>query len=293
MTQVEAAHDSAADGSALVFPEGFVWGTATAAYQIEGGAAEDGRTPSIWDTFSHTRGKVFGGDTGDVAADHYHRYRDDVALMAELGAGAYRFSTSWSRVMPNGGPSINRDGIDFYSRLVDELLSRNITPTLTLYHWDLPQELQDAGGWAARDTAYRFADYAAVMAGALGDRVGFWTTLNEPWCSAFLGYAGGVHAPGHTDGAEALAAVHHLLLAHGLGIQALRAALPATSQLAITLNPAVARSATSTGCRTASGSIRCSVAATPTTFGRSLPRCRTGAMSATATCPSLRHRSTS
>jgi len=245
MTQLDAVEDSAVDRSAIVFPDGFVWGTATAAYQIEGGATEGGRTPSIWDTFSHTPGKVFAGETGDVAADHYHRYRDDVALMAELGAGAYRFSTSWSRVIPTGTGPTNREGIDFYSRLVDELLARNITPTLTLYHWDLPQELQDAGGWTVRDTAYRFADYAAVMADALGDRVGFWTTLNEPWCSAFLGYAAGVHAPGHTDGAEALAAVHHLLLGHGLGIQALRAALPAKAQLAITLNPAVARPATS------------------------------------------------
>ena len=245
MTQIDAVHDSSAANSALVFPEGFVWGTATAAYQIEGGAAEGGRTPSIWDTFSRTPGKVFAGDTGDVAADHYHRYRDDVALMAHLGAGAYRFSTSWSRVIPTGTGPTNREGIDFYSRLVDELLANNISPTLTLYHWDLPQELQDAGGWPNRDTAYRFAEYAAVMAEALGDRVGFWTTMNEPWCSAFLGYAGGVHAPGHTNGGEALAAVHHLLLGHGLAVQALRAALPATAQVAITLNPAMARPATS------------------------------------------------
>jgi beta-glucosidase len=225
------------------FPPGFVWGTATAAYQIEGAAAAGGRTPSIWDTFSHTPGKVFRGETGDIAADHYHRYSDDVALMADLGVNAYRFSVSWSRVVPRGVGALNPEGVDFYSRLVDRLLASGITPALTLYHWDLPQELQDAGGWPARDTAYRFADYAAALADVLGDRVGFWTTLNEPWCSAFLGYAAGVHAPGHTSGAEALAAVHHLLLGHGLATQALRSALPASAKLAITLNPAQARPA--------------------------------------------------
>lgn len=246
MTQIETLQDAderAAVGG-LAFPERFVWGTATAAYQIEGAATEGGRTPSIWDTFSHTPGKVFDGDTGDVAADHYHRYREDAALMAELGVNSYRFSVSWSRVIPTGVGALNREGVDFYSRLVDELLGRGIAPALTLYHWDLPQELQDAGGWTARDTAYRFADYAAALAGVLGDRVSFWTTLNEPWCSAFLGYAAGVHAPGHTSGAEALAAVHHLLLGHGLAIQGLRSALPTSTQLAITLNPAVARPAT-------------------------------------------------
>ena len=155
----------------LRFPPRFIWGAATAAYQIEGAAAEDGRTPSIWDVFSHTPGKVANGETGDVAADHYHRYRDDVALMADLGIAAYRFSVSWPRVMPGGGVAINRKGIDFYSRLVDELLGAGIAPTLTLYHWDLPAELDDAGGWLNRDTAYRFADYAAAVAGELGDRV--------------------------------------------------------------------------------------------------------------------------
>jgi beta-glucosidase len=246
MTQIEALEDAgerAAVGG-LTFPSRFVWGTATASYQIEGAVAEGGRTPSIWDTFSHTPGKVFEGDNGDVAADHYHRYREDVALMSELGVNSYRFSVSWSRVIPTGVGSLNREGVDFYSRLVDELLEHGISPALTLYHWDLPQELQDAGGWTSRDTAYRFADYAAALAGVLGDRVNFWTTLNEPWCSAFLGYAAGVHAPGHTSGAEALAAVHHLLLGHGLAIQNLRSALPASTQLAITLNPAVARPAT-------------------------------------------------
>ncbi|WP_299527734.1 GH1 family beta-glucosidase [uncultured Streptomyces sp.] len=218
------------------FPAGFVWGAATAAYQVEGAAAEDGRTPSIWDTFSRTPGKVRNGDTGDIAADHYHRYRDDVALMKELGLGAYRFSISWSRVQPTGrGPAVER-GLDFYRRLVDELLEAGITPVATLYHWDLPQELEDAGGWPERATAERFADYAEIMAGALGDRVGLWTTLNEPWCSAYLGYASGVHAPGRTEPASSLRAAHHLNLAHGRAIGALRAQLPASAQTSVTLN---------------------------------------------------------
>ncbi|MEU2023048.1 GH1 family beta-glucosidase [Streptomyces sp. NPDC016469] len=218
------------------FPTGFVWGAATAAYQVEGAAAEDGRTPSIWDTFSRTPGKVRNGDTGDIAADHYHRYRDDVALMKQLGLKAYRFSISWSRVQPTGrGPAVER-GLDFYRKLVDELLEAGITPVATLYHWDLPQELEDAGGWPERATAERFADYAAIMAGALGDRVGMWTTLNEPWCSAFLGYGSGVHAPGRTEPASALRAAHHLNLAHGRAIEVLRGQLPATAQTSVTLN---------------------------------------------------------
>jgi beta-glucosidase len=197
----------------------FLWGTATAAYQIEGGATDDGRTPSIWDTFSHTPGKVLGGDTGDVACDHYHRSSDDVRLMAKIGVGGYRFSTSWSRVQPGGsGPATPR-GLDFYKRLIDDLRAQNIEPFLTLNHWDLPQELEDAGGWPARDTAYRFAEYAKLMHDALGDRVHYWTTHNEPWCAAFLGYGSGEHAPGRTDGAAALAAAHHLNLGHGLAVQ--------------------------------------------------------------------------
>ncbi|MEU1016046.1 GH1 family beta-glucosidase [Streptomyces sp. NPDC005898] len=225
----------------LTFPAGFLWGAATSAYQIEGAVREDGRTPSIWDTFSHTPGRTVGGDTGDVAVEHYHRYRDDVALMADLGLNAYRFSVSWSRVQPTGrGPAVQR-GLDFYRRLVDELLARGIEPTLTLYHWDLPQELEDAGGWPARETAYRFAEYAGLVAEALGDRVHSWITLNEPWCSAFLGYGSGVHAPGRTDPAAALRAAHHLNLAHGLGTQALRAALPARARVAVSLNSAVVR----------------------------------------------------
>ena len=244
MTSTEITAAAPATAERLTFPEDFIWGTATAAYQIEGAVAEDGRTPSIWDTFSHTPGKVAGGDTGDVADDHYHRYASDIALMAELGMRAYRFSTAWPRIVPDGTGPTNRLGIDFYSRLVDVLLDAGIEPVLTLYHWDLPQSLQDNGGWTNRDTAQHFADYAGVVAAALGDRVSSWTTLNEPWCSAFLGYGAGVHAPGHTSGAQALAASHHLLLGHGLAVQALRARLPATARLSITLNPAVARPAT-------------------------------------------------
>ncbi|GAA1891418.1 GH1 family beta-glucosidase [Actinomadura bangladeshensis] len=216
------------------FPEGFLWGAATAAYQIEGAAREDGRAPSIWDTFSHTPGKVLDGDTGDVATDHYHRWREDVATMAALGIGAYRFSISWSRVLPGGTP--NQKGLDFYSRLVDELLEHGIAPVATLYHWDLPQDLEDAGGWTERDTARRFGDYAERIGRVLGDRVHTWTTLNEPWCSAFLGYASGVHAPGRTDPAGALAAAHHLNLAHGLAVRALRGVTPPSARHSVTLN---------------------------------------------------------
>ncbi|MFV2021074.1 GH1 family beta-glucosidase [Micromonospora sp. LOL_023] len=219
----------------FLFPPGFLWGAATAAYQIEGAASVDGRTPSIWDTFSHTPGKVLGGDSGDVACDHYHRYRDDVGLMAELGLKSYRFSVSWPRVQPGGSGPANQAGLDFYRRLVDELLTQGIEPWLTLYHWDLPQPLEDAGGWPARDTAARFADYAELVHGALGDRVRYWTTLNEPWCSAFLGYGSGVHAPGVTDGAASVRAAHHLMLGHGLAVQAMRAARP-DHDFGVTLN---------------------------------------------------------
>jgi beta-glucosidase len=215
------------------FPPGFVWGVATAAYQIEGAADEDGREPSVWDTFSHTPGRVRGGHTGDVADDHYHRYADDLDLIARLGVPAYRFSVSWPRVIRDGVP--NAAGLDFYDRLVDGLLERGIEPWLTLYHWDLPQALEDRGGWPERDTAHRFADLAGVVAHRLGDRVTRWTTLNEPWCSSFLGYGSGRHAPGRTDPEDALAAAHHLLLGHGLAVDVLRAAVPA-AQVGITLN---------------------------------------------------------
>ncbi|SOD75157.1 beta-glucosidase [Jatrophihabitans sp. GAS493] len=226
------------------FPPGFVWGAATAAYQIEGAVAEDGRGPSIWDTFSHTPGRVIGNETGDTAADHYHRVPDDVALMASLGLQAYRFSVAWSRIVPTGSGAVNRQGLDFYSRLVDELLSHHIDPVVTLYHWDLPQPLEDLGGWANRDTASRFAEYAQIIGQELGDRVRVFGTLNEPWCSAFLGYASGVHAPGRTDLVASLMAAHHLNLAHGLGTSALRAVLPADSQISITLNLHQVRPAT-------------------------------------------------
>ncbi|MDD9381164.1 GH1 family beta-glucosidase [Streptomyces sp. ZAF1911] len=223
-------------GTGLRFPTGFRWGTATAAYQIEGAATENGRTPSIWDTFSRTPGKVRNGDTGDIAADHLHRMPDDVKLMKELGVTDYRFSVSWPRVQPTGrGPAVER-GLDFYRRLVDELLANGIRPVATLYHWDLPQELEDAGGWPERDTAHRFAEYADLVARALGDRVSTWTTLNEPWCGAFLGYGNGVHAPGRTSDLSALRAAHHFNLAHGGAARVLRDRLPSTAEISLTLN---------------------------------------------------------
>jgi beta-glucosidase len=209
----------------------FLWGAATSSYQIEGATAEDGRGPSIWDTFAATPGKVDNGDTGEVAADHYHRYPEDVAIMAELGLGAYRFSIAWPRVQPLGSGAVDQRGLDFYRRLIDTLLEQGIEPWPTLYHWDLPQPLEDAGGWPERDTALRFADYAAVVHEALADRVTRWTTLNEPWCSAFLGYATGRHAPGRQEPAAAVRAAHHLLLGHGLAV----AAMPG-ARVGITLN---------------------------------------------------------
>ena len=225
------------------FPADFLWGSATASYQIEGAVAEDGRAPSIWDTFSHTPGKVLDGDTGDVAVDHYHRVPEDVAIMAGLGLQAYRFSVSWSRVLPAGTGEVNQAGVDFYSDLVDRLIAAGIKPVVTLYHWDLPQALEDEGGWTNRATAYAFAEYARVVARALGDRIHLWTTLNEPWCSSFLGYASGVHAPGVTDPAAALAAVHHLNLAHGLGALAIREELGEDTAVSVTLNLHVTRAA--------------------------------------------------
>ncbi|MGY2065792.1 GH1 family beta-glucosidase [Blastococcus sp. SYSU DS0619] len=218
----------------LDFPPGFTFGAATAAYQIEGAVDADGRGPSIWDTFSHTPGRTFQGHTGDVAAEHYTRYRDDVALMAELGLSAYRFSVAWSRVLPEGAGRVEQRGLDFYRRLVDELLSAGVDPWLTLYHWDLPQALQDRGGWAARDTAARFADYAGIVHDALGDRVRHWSTLNEPMCSALLGHMSGQHAPGQRDAVAASRATHHLLLGHGLATRVLRE--KGADSLGITLN---------------------------------------------------------
>ena len=221
------------------FPGDFLFGAATAAYQIEGAASEDGRTASIWDTFSRVPGAVVNADNGDVACDHYHRYATDVGLMKELGLQTYRFSTSWARIRPDGGP-VNPAGLDFYSRLVDELLGAGIKPWLTLYHWDLPQALEETGGWVNRDTAEKFRDYALSVHDVLGDRVGVWTTLNEPWCSAFVGYTAGVHAPGRQSKTDGLAAGHHLLLGHGLAVEALRERDPAL-ELGITLNLTVAK----------------------------------------------------
>lgn len=216
------------------FDPDFLFGAATAAFQIEGGQYDGGRRDSIWDAFCRVEGAVIDGDDGSVACDHYHRYAEDVELMASLGVQSYRFSTSWSRVRPDGGPT-NSAGLDFYSRLVDKLLEHDIMPWLTLYHWDLPQAIEDEGGWRNRDTAYRFQDYALAVHNRLGDRVPVWTTLNEPWCAAFLGYVSGAHAPGDQDPAAGLAAMHHLLLGHGLTVQALRAADPAL-RLGLTLN---------------------------------------------------------
>jgi beta-glucosidase len=215
------------------FPPEFLWGSATAAAQIEGAAHEGGKEDSIWDAFARVPGAVAGGDTPEVAVDHYHRMPQDVALMKQLGLRSYRFSTSWARVKP-GDRSPNRVGLDFYSRLVDELLEADILPWLTLYHWDLPQALEERGGWANRDTAYRFRDYAELMHHTLGDRVEHWTTFNEPLCSSLIGYAGGEHAPGRQEPAAALAALHHQHLAHGLAARTLRRR--GAQNLGITLN---------------------------------------------------------
>ncbi len=209
-----------------VLPAGFTWGVATSAYQIEGAVGEDGRSPSIWDTFSHLPGKTAGGDTGDVACDHYHRWPGDIGLMNELGVGAYRFSIAWPRVLPGGFGPASRAGLSYYDRLVDVLLAAGITPFPTLYHWDLPQVLQDRGGWAGRETALRFADYAALVAGLLGDRVTDWATINEPRCAAWIGNLEGRHAPGLSDIDVAVPVSYHLLLGHGLAAQAVRAAVP-------------------------------------------------------------------
>jgi beta-glucosidase len=224
--------------TARAFPSNFLFGAATAAFQIEGAAHEDGRRDSIWDAFCRVPGAVINADNGDVACDHYHRYTDDVALMKSMGLQTYRFSTSWSRVRPDGGP-VNAQGVDFYKRLVDELLDADILPWLTLYHWDLPQALQDKGGWANRDTADRFTEYALDMHDALGDRVDVWTTLNEPWCSSFLSYTAGLHAPGHYSVTEGVLAAHHLMLGHGQAVRELRAR-DASLNLGITLNLTVA-----------------------------------------------------
>lgn len=216
----------------------FRLGVATSSYQIEGAVREDGRLPSVWDTFSHSEGRTKDGGTGDVACDHYHRYQGDLDLMAWLGVDAYRFSVAWPRVVPTGRGAVNEKGLDFYERLVDGLLERDIAPSVTLYHWDLPQALEDEGGWLNRATAQAFADYSAAVADRLGDRVDLWLTHNEPWCQAFLGYEIGLFPPGRKDFSEALLCAHHLLLSHGLAVQALRARVKAPIGIAPNFMPA-------------------------------------------------------
>ncbi|HEX9380323.1 MAG TPA: GH1 family beta-glucosidase [Gaiellaceae bacterium] len=217
------------------FPHDFVWGAATASYQIEGAAHEAGRGESVWDRFCATPGKVRNGDSGEVACDFYHRYRNDVALMRELGLDAFRFSIAWPRVLPTGRGQINEAGLDFYDRFVDDLLANEIEPFATLFHWDTPQVLEDAGGWPARATAEAFVEYTDAVVGRLGDRVRNWITHNEPWVHAWIGHAWGEHAPGRTNETDAVAAAHHLLLSHGWAVEAIRRASP-DAQVGITLN---------------------------------------------------------
>jgi beta-galactosidase len=217
-------------------PHDFVVGTATAAYQIEGATREDGRGDSIWDTFVRVPGAISDGTDGDVADDHYHRYAEDIAILAGLGMTAYRFSIAWPRIQPTGSGPANQAGLDFYRRIAETCHEHGVTPYATLYHWDLPQPLEDDGGWLNLDTAAAFRDYAALTHDALGDVIKHWITLNEPWCSAFLGYGNGVHAPGRTLGAEALKAAHHLLLGHGLAVNAMRESRHSDSVLGLTLN---------------------------------------------------------
>jgi beta-glucosidase len=218
-----------------LFPPDFLWGTATASYQIEGAAQTDGRGVSIWDTFSRTPGKVKNGDTGDVACDHYNRYPEDIALMQELGVKAYRFSIAWPRLFPKGDGVREERGFDFYNRFIDALIAAGIEPMVTLYHWDLPQPLEDKGGWANRETAYAFAEYAAACGEAFGDRVSNWITINEPWCVSWLSYSMGIHAPGKKDYRAAVAAAHHTSLAHGLATRALKA-IDSSFKIGLTVN---------------------------------------------------------
>lgn len=219
----------------LSFPPDFIWGTATASYQIEGAVFEDGRGVSIWDTFCRKPGKIMDGHTGNIACDHYHRYKEDVGLMGELGISSYRFSVSWPRIFPKGGGRLNRKGLDFYKRLIEALLKKDIIPALTLYHWDLPEALQDKGGWLNRETAYYFQEYAACLFKELSDGVPLWITHNEPWCTSYLGHGLGEHAPGLTDIGKALQVSHHLLYSHGLAVKAFRE-LGVKGQIGITLN---------------------------------------------------------
>ena len=218
------------------FPPDFLWGVATAAYQVEGAWDQDGRSPSIWDTFSHQPGRTHDDANGDVAVDHYHRYAEDIALMAELGVNSYRFSISWPRLMPDGTGAVNPSGVEFYRRLCQELIARDITPAATLYHWDLPQTLQDRGGWLNPESVGWFADYASQAKHHLGDLISLWSTLNEPWCTAFLGHSAGEHAPGMTDPGSSFVAAHHLMLAHHEAVRVMRQASLPSDQLGIVLN---------------------------------------------------------
>jgi len=220
----------------ISFPDHFIWGTSTAAYQIEGAFDEDGRGSSIWDKFCHTEGKIYKSQNGDIAADHYHRWKEDIQLISDLGLGAYRFSISWSRILPEGKGKLNLKGLDFYDRLVDELLMHGIQPFPTLYHWDLPQALQEIGGWANREVVYYFADYTHLVENRLGDRVSQWITHNEPFVMAFAGHFTGEHAPGIKNISTALQVAHHLLLSHGLAVQAIQAGQKETTQVGITLD---------------------------------------------------------
>ncbi|MCI0396815.1 MAG: GH1 family beta-glucosidase, partial [Chloroflexi bacterium] len=219
----------------ITFPDRFLWGVSTAAYQIEGAWNEDGRGESIWDRFAHTPGRIQDGSTGDVACDHYHRWPEDVAIMRALGIPGYRFSVAWPRIVPAGRGLVNQKGLDFYNRLVDGLLQAGITPLLTLYHWDLPQSLQDEGGWTARETATAFATFADVVSRSLGDRVKHWVTHNEPWCTSLLSHQIGLHAPGWQDWPAALTVAHHVLLSHGLAVERLRSNAPG-AEVGIALN---------------------------------------------------------
>jgi len=218
------------------FPPGFLWGVSTSAYQIEGAVHEDGRGQSIWDTYSHTPGKIHGGDTGDIACDSYHRMDEDLSLLSELGVDGYRFSIAWPRIQPTGRGAVNERGLDYYRALVAGLRDRGIMPVTTVYHWDLPQALEDEGGWANRETAERFAEYAQLLAKALGDHVAMWITMNEPQQAVNQGYRVGTHAPGKTDYGLAAAATHHLLLGHGLALEAMRSSLPGRTAIGISLD---------------------------------------------------------
>lgn len=228
---------SRGEGVARRFPDGFVWGVGTSSYQIEGAVDADGRGRSIWDVFTHTPGSTNRGDTGDIACNAYNRLDEDVQLISDLGVGSYRFSVSWPRVLPSGTGTVNQAGLDYYRRLVEALNEKGVSPSLTVYHWDLPQALEDKGGWAARDTAERLAELALVLGEALGDQVATWSTINEPLQSVHQGYLHGTHAPGHRDAKLAAAATHHVLLGHGLALAALRSCLPAGTPIGLAMDP--------------------------------------------------------